>query len=65
LVHPSALHRHPNGHAQITRLHANHNLTRGRATASDIRRPIAHAQERVAEKFGQHLEPEIGFVGEF
>ena len=37
----------------------------GRATAKDVRELIAIAQQAVAEKFGQHLEPEIKFVGDF
>ena len=37
----------------------------GDATAADVRALIAHAQKAVADKFGQHLEPEIGFIGEF
>jgi UDP-N-acetylmuramate dehydrogenase len=37
----------------------------GAATARDVRALIAHAQRCVADKFGQHLEVEIGFIGEF
>jgi len=37
----------------------------GEATAADVRALIRHAQEAVATKFGQHLEPEIGLIGEF
>ena len=37
----------------------------GGATAADVRALISHAQQAVAAKFGQHLEPEIGFVGDF
>ena len=37
----------------------------GGATAADVRALIAHAQHAVLERFGQSLEPEIGFIGEF
>jgi len=53
------------GGAQIFPRHANIIVNRGNATAADVRALIAHAQDAVAAKFGQQLEPEIGFVGEF
>ncbi|HWZ59684.1 MAG TPA: UDP-N-acetylmuramate dehydrogenase [Gemmatimonadaceae bacterium] len=53
------------GDAQISYIHANIMVNLGHATARDVRELIAIAQEAVAEKFDQHLEPEIGFVGEF
>ena len=52
------------GDAQVSWLHANIIINLGSATAADIRRLIAEIQQRVAGEFGQHLEPEIGFVGE-
>jgi UDP-N-acetylmuramate dehydrogenase len=53
------------GGAQISWLHANIMVNLGSATAADVRRLIAEAQQRVADQLGQHLEPEIGFIGEF
>lgn len=53
------------GDAQISHIHANIVVNLGRATAADVRAVIAHAQAAVLEKFGQRLEPEIGFIGEF
>ena len=53
------------GGAQISHIHANIMVNLGGATAADVRALIAHAQRAVGEKFGQQLEPEIGFVGEF
>jgi len=53
------------GGAQISHLHANIIINLGGATAADVRALIALAQSAVAAKFGQHLKPEIGFVGEF
>jgi UDP-N-acetylmuramate dehydrogenase len=53
------------GDAQISHIHANIIVNLGHATARDVRELIAIAQERVAAQFGQHLEPEIGFIGDF
>ncbi|HEU4563404.1 MAG TPA: UDP-N-acetylmuramate dehydrogenase [Gemmatimonadaceae bacterium] len=53
------------GGAQISHMHANIMVNLGGATARDVRELIAIAQKAVAEKFGQRLEPEIKFVGEF
>jgi UDP-N-acetylmuramate dehydrogenase len=53
------------GDAQISHIHANIMVNLGHATAKDVRELIAVAQQAVAEKFGQRLEPEIKFVGEF
>lgn len=53
------------GDAQISHIHANIMVNLGHATAADVRALIATAQQRVEEKFGVRLEPEIGFIGEF
>ena len=53
------------GGAQISHIHANIMVNLGKATAKDVRELIAIAQQCVEDKFGQKLEPEIGFVGEF
>ena len=53
------------GDAQISTIHANIIVNLGRATAADVRAVIATAQRRVQEQHGYHLEPEIGFIGEF
>jgi UDP-N-acetylmuramate dehydrogenase len=53
------------GGAQISHIHANIMVNLGGATARDVRDLIAIAQEAVERKCGVHLEPEIGFVGEF
>jgi UDP-N-acetylmuramate dehydrogenase len=51
--------------AQISHMHANIVLNLGQATAADVRELIRIAQSAVETKFGYHLEPEIGFIGEF
>src|SRR3954467_4654475 len=53
------------GDAQIFHIHANIMVNLGKATAKDVRELIATAQEKVEKRFGHHLEPEIGFIGEF
>jgi UDP-N-acetylmuramate dehydrogenase len=53
------------GDAQISHIHANIMVNLGNATARDVRELIAIAQEKVEKKFGQRLQPEIGFIGEF
>lgn len=53
------------GDAQISHLHANIVINLGHATAADVRQLIALTQRVVHERFGQRLEPEIGFIGEF
>jgi UDP-N-acetylmuramate dehydrogenase len=53
------------GDAQISHIHANIMVNLGRATAADVRALVAHAQTAVLERFGQRLEPEIGFIGAF
>ncbi|HEV8409694.1 MAG TPA: UDP-N-acetylenolpyruvoylglucosamine reductase, partial [Gemmatimonadaceae bacterium] len=53
------------GGAQISHMHANIIVNTGGATAADVRALIAFAQKAVFDKFGEKLEPEIGFIGEF
>ena len=53
------------GDAQISHIHANIMVNLGHATSRDVRALIAHAQAAVFKKFGQRLEPEIGFIGAF
>jgi UDP-N-acetylmuramate dehydrogenase len=53
------------GDAQISHIHANIMVNLGKATAQDVRELIAIAQGKVEQRFGHHLEPEIGFIGEF
>jgi UDP-N-acetylmuramate dehydrogenase len=65
LVDQCSLKGHRLGDAQISFIHANIIVNLGHATAKDVRDLIALAQQSVQEKFGVHLEPEIGFIGEF
>ena len=65
LVDQCGLKGYRHGGAQISHIHANIMVNLGKATAKDVRELIAIAQQRVEEKFGHRLEPEIGFIGEF
>jgi UDP-N-acetylmuramate dehydrogenase len=65
LIDQAGLKGHRHGDAQISHMHANIMINLGRATAKDVRELIAIAQDAVEKKFGQRLEPEIGFIGEF
>lgn len=53
------------GDAQISHIHANIMVNLGKAKAKDVRELITIAQTKVKDQFGQQLEPEIGFIGEF
>lgn len=65
LVDGAGLKGHRHGGAQISPLHANIIVNRGRASAKDVRELIAIVQQTVGAQTGHRLEPEIGFVGEF
>ena len=65
LIDQCGLKGHRIGGAQISHIHANIMVNLGGATAKDVRALIRLARESVQEKFGQTLEVEIGFIGEF
>jgi UDP-N-acetylmuramate dehydrogenase len=65
LIDQCGLKGHRIGGAQISHIHANIMVNLGGATAADVRALIALAQQSVADRFGQHLVPEIGLIGEF
>ncbi|MFA9461415.1 UDP-N-acetylmuramate dehydrogenase [Thiohalorhabdus methylotrophus] len=51
------------GGAEVSERHANFIINRGEATAADIEALIRLIQQRVAERFGMELEPEVRIVG--
>jgi UDP-N-acetylmuramate dehydrogenase len=65
LIDQCGLKGYRHGSAQISHIHANIMVNLGGATAKDVRELIVIAQDAVEKKFGAHLEPEIGFIGEF
>jgi UDP-N-acetylmuramate dehydrogenase len=51
------------GDAQISELHANFVVNLGAARAADALACLRHARERVLERFGVRLEPEVRLIG--
>jgi UDP-N-acetylmuramate dehydrogenase len=51
------------GDAMVSKKHANFIVNCQSASASDVRRLIEEVQNRVRERFGTDLEPEIHFLG--
>jgi UDP-N-acetylmuramate dehydrogenase len=51
------------GGAQISTVHANFFVNTGAASAADLRALMQLAQEKVRQKFGIDIEPEIEFLG--
>ena len=47
------------GDAQVSKLHAGFIVNKGNATAEDILKLMKYIQEKVKEKFGVYIEPEI------
>jgi UDP-N-acetylmuramate dehydrogenase len=65
LIDQCGMKGHRVGDAQISHIHANIVVNLGHASAREVRELIATAQQRVKDKFGHELQPEISFVGEF
>ena len=65
LIDQCGLKGHRIGGAQISHIHANIMVNLGGATAADVHALISLVQQSVADRFGQHLVPEIGLIGEF
>ncbi|MDA1081957.1 MAG: UDP-N-acetylmuramate dehydrogenase [Gemmatimonadetes bacterium] len=65
LIDQCGLKGHRVGNARVSQLHANIIINGGGASAADVRALIRFLQDAVQARFGQVLEPEIGFVGEF
>jgi len=53
------------GDAEISMKHANYVMNVGRATAADVWALIELVQEKVRAEFGERLEPEIEFLGDW
>jgi UDP-N-acetylmuramate dehydrogenase len=53
------------GAAVVSEKHSNFIVARPGATAGDVHRLIRLVQDRVAERFGISLEPEVQFIGDF
>jgi len=64
LIDQVGLRGHRIGDAQISPKHTNFIVNCGHARASDVKALMALAQERIEERFGLRLEPEVTLVGE-
>ena len=53
------------GGAQVSEKHCGFVINKEQASATEIRQLIADVQDRVEEKSGVRLEPEVKFIGEF
>lgn len=53
------------GGAMVSTKHAGFIINGGDASSADIHELITHVRERVKEKFGVTLEPEVRYLGEF
>jgi UDP-N-acetylmuramate dehydrogenase len=65
LIEACGLKGYRQGQAEISHVHANFFINRGRAKASDVLALIAKAQEAVADKFGIELELEVEQLGDW
>ncbi len=65
LVDGAGLRGHRIGNAQFSEQHSNFILNLGGATAKDITSLIELAQEKIRERTGAEMTPEVAFVGEF
>ena len=64
LIDQVGLRGHRIGDAEISARHTNFYVNRGRARAADIVALMDLARQRVQERFGIRLEPEVALVGE-
>jgi len=65
LIMDSGMRGYRIGGAQVSEKHCGFIINRGNATSEDISELMAEVQERVKERFGVMLEPEIVRLGEF
>lgn len=65
LIDSVGLRGHRIGNVQISEKHTNFFLNLGDARAADVRALLAVATQRVRDRFGIELEPEVALVGEW
>jgi UDP-N-acetylmuramate dehydrogenase len=63
LIQDAGLRGYRVGDAQVAEKHCGFVINRGQATAAEVERLIQDVQEKVQEKFGVRLEPEVRIVG--
>jgi UDP-N-acetylmuramate dehydrogenase len=65
LIMDAGLRGYAVGGAQVSEKHCGFVINRGGATAADVRQLMRDVQDRVEEKFGVRLEPEVKMLGEY
>lgn len=65
LIMDAGLRGYTVGGAQVSEKHCGFVINRKDATASDVRRLMEDVQQRVMEKYGVLLEPEVKMIGDF
>ena len=65
LIMDAGLRGYTVGGAQVSEKHCGFVINRGDATAADIRKLMEDVENRVMERFGVRLEPEVKMVGDF
>ena len=65
LIMDAGLRGYTVGGAQVSEKHCGFVINRGDATAADIRKLMTEVQNRVMERFGVRLEPEVKMIGDF
>ncbi len=63
LIEAAGLKGHRIGGAHVSERHANFIVNSGHATAADIEQLILEIQQRVEQRFGIHLQPEVRILG--
>ena len=65
LIMDAGLRGYQVGGAQVSEKHCGFVINKGNATAADVLTLIENVREKVQERFGVTLEPEVKFLGEF
>ncbi len=65
LIMDAGLRGYSIGGARVSEKHCGFVVNTGRATAADVAEVIQEVQDRVKDKFGVTLEPEVIFLGDF
>lgn len=65
LIMDAGLRGYSIGGARVSEKHCGFVINTGKATAADVVEVIQEVQERVKERFGVTLEPEVVFLGDF
>ena len=65
LIQDSGMQGYRVGDAQVSEKHCGFVINRGNATAAEVMQLMKDVADRVEEKFGVRLEPEVRRIGEF